>query len=329
MDEGDGDEDGLGTTRLPPPATAGAAGPDQQEAADEEYEYANEILITKSELEEKNQLVLNLQQQVNETRTEAEYQLRLKDNKFAEETRLVRKQCELEVAEMAGRISRLQLEIKTLSKAHTEELAKLQEANEEALIESAEQFKAKLIVEYQKYETLEEAHGDLRRTYEVKQRAADEAAEKRLKECEADFLRKLESNNQGVKRHLQESEERIKAVEEMLRQTEEDADKEILELKTRYEKILRHERETNVRLRGEAGIVKKKLQTVAKDAEEHRGNIQKMGNENQKLQSSIRNMDKDIVDLKNEIRARDTAIADKEKRITDLKRNEVELGKNR
>jgi len=33
----------------------------------------------------------------------------------------------------------------------------------------------------------------------------------------------------------------------MLRQTEEDADKEILELKTKYEKLLRSEREANVR----------------------------------------------------------------------------------
>ena len=40
---------------------------------------------------------------------------------------------------------------------------------------------------------------------------------------------------------------RIKAVEEMLKQTEEDADKEILELKTKYEKTLRFEKESNVR----------------------------------------------------------------------------------
>ena len=40
---------------------------------------------------------------------------------------------------------------------------------------------------------------------------------------------------------------KIKAVEAMLSQTEEDADKEIIELKTKYEKGLRYERETNVR----------------------------------------------------------------------------------
>ena len=59
----------------------------------------------------------------------------------------------------------------------------------------------------------------------------------------------------------------------MLRQTEEDADKEILELKTRHERALRAEREGNVQLRGESGILKKKFSTAIKDGEEHRANI--------------------------------------------------------
>ena len=51
-------------------------------APEGEVEYANEILITKSELEEKNKLVHNLQQQVDETKTESEYQLRYNLGKF-------------------------------------------------------------------------------------------------------------------------------------------------------------------------------------------------------------------------------------------------------
>ena len=54
---------------------------------DAEFQYAAEILITKSELEEKNRRVFTLQQQVDETKTESEYQLRLKDNKYLEEER--------------------------------------------------------------------------------------------------------------------------------------------------------------------------------------------------------------------------------------------------
>ena len=68
--------------------------------------------------------------------------------------------------------------------------------------------------------------------------------------------------------------------------------------------LLRSERESNVRLRGEGGIVKKKLQSVMKDTEEYKTNIAKMTTENQKLHSTIKNMEKDISDLKNEIKIR-------------------------
>ena len=43
--------------------------------------------------------------------------------------------------------------------------------------------------------------------------------------------------------------EKVQAVEEMLKQTEEDADKEILEMKTSYEVDLKQEAESNVKLR--------------------------------------------------------------------------------
>ena len=66
-----------------------------------------------------------------------------------------------------------------------------------------------------------------------------------------------------------------------------------------------------------------------KDSDEHRSSIGKMSAENQKLHTAIRNLDKDIADLKSEIKSRDDTISDKEKRITDLKRNAIELEKHR
>ena len=45
------------------------------------------------------------------------------------------------------------------------------------------------------------------------------------------------------------------------RQIEEDTDREILELKNRYERQLRQEREDNMKLKGDADIMKKKVST--------------------------------------------------------------------
>ena len=53
-------------------AAAAASGPSGKAppgtGSTQGYEYASEILITKTELEEKNRLVFNLQQQVDETK---------------------------------------------------------------------------------------------------------------------------------------------------------------------------------------------------------------------------------------------------------------------
>ena len=49
--------------------------------------------------------------------------------------------------------------------------------------------------------------------------------------------------------------------DETQRQIEEDTDREILELKNRYERQLRQEKEDNMKLKGDAGIMKKKVST--------------------------------------------------------------------
>jgi hypothetical protein len=54
-------------------------------------------LITKNELEDKNRLVFTLQQQVDETKTESDYQLRQKDNKNQEERRVALKKAGAEM----------------------------------------------------------------------------------------------------------------------------------------------------------------------------------------------------------------------------------------
>ena len=69
---------------------------------------------------------------------------------------------------------------------------------------------------------------------------------------------KLAKYEEEVKLREKAGDEKVKAVEEILKQTEEDADKEILEMKTKYELELKKEKESNVKLRGELGILKKK-----------------------------------------------------------------------
>ena len=44
--------------------------------------------------------MFTLQQQVDETKTESEYQLRLKDNKYAEEARILKKKLNADISDL-------------------------------------------------------------------------------------------------------------------------------------------------------------------------------------------------------------------------------------
>ena len=101
-----------------------------------------------------------------------------------------------------------------------------------------------------------------------------------------------------MKQREKNNEEKIKSIEEILKQTEEDADKEILEMKTKYEKDLKFERETLVKIRGELGISKKKNISTIKDLESQRENIEWMTKEQKKMKGEIVSGEKDKTELK-------------------------------
>ena len=56
-----------------------------------------------------------------------------------------------------------------------------------------------------------------------------------------------------------ETRQQTREYEETKKQIEEDADREILDIKNKYERRLRDEKEANMRLKGETGIMKKKV----------------------------------------------------------------------
>ena len=70
---------------------------------------------------------------------------------------------------------------------------------------------------------------------------------------------KLQEKNMQLEQAAHEQEQQLKEGEELQKQTEEDVDREILDLKNRYERQLRQRWEENTKLRGEVGILTKKV----------------------------------------------------------------------
>ena len=93
----------------------------------------------------------------------------------------------------------------------------------------------------------------------------------------------------------------ISEFQEMTQQNIEDTDSEILLIESRYEKKLRAEREEGARLKGENGIMRKKFNTLSKDIEDNKSEIQRMKEDERKLRSIISMLEKDISSFKKDV----------------------------
>lgn len=88
--------------------------------------------------------------------------------------------------------------------------------------------------------------------------------------------------------------------------------------------MLKGARESNIRLKGETGVLKKKIISSQKETEIIQMEILYVTTDQNKLKQNIIALEKEISELKKEINERDLRIQDKEKRIYDLKRKDQE-----
>jgi len=126
---------------------------------------------------------------------------------------------------------------------------------------------------------------------------------------------------------MSEKVHQVRAFEETKTQLEEDADREIDNLKKKYEVMLRVEHDIGLRLKGENGIMRKKFNALKRDIKTQEDDIAMLNEHKANLNLNIQNLENEMASLRKEIAARDETIGDKERRIGDMKKKTMELEK--
>ncbi|XP_044157486.1 cilia- and flagella-associated protein 57 [Bufo gargarizans] len=294
---------------------------------DKELTYAEEVLITKSDLEEKNQVMLELKTRVEELKMESEYQLRLKDMNYNEKLKELTEKFiqEMEVLKTTNQVLKAEAEKQELK--HQDELAEVIERHSRELQDLETANNQKLLLEYEKYQELQVKSQRMQEEDERQLHELEESKSQALEELTEHYEAKLHEKAAQLQQAQDEARQQLRELEETKKQIEEDGDREIQDIKIKYERRLREEREISLRLKGESGIMRKKFSSLQKDIEERAADIERMKMEEQKLKGVIKSLEKDIQGLKREIQERDETIQDKEKRIYDLKKKNQELEK--
>ncbi|CAM6094904.1 unnamed protein product [Calypogeia fissa] len=289
--------------------------------------WAPEVLVLKVDLEDLKARVQDLEQQLIEVQTHCEYQLKVKDEGIALTVKELTDTFNKDFAEskvayelliQQGKEKELELELKQ---------KQIEEIQELRLIEMEEQYSKKMMVEVARYQALETEKEFLRLEYAEDRAVMEDKHEKALVGLTDAYESKLEAHESAYgKLKEQVTQERLE-FEETRHQMEEDTDKEIEDLKEKFDSQLASEKETVIRLKGENGIMRKKFLEFQKENEEQREELIQLFQQKKELYDIIGSLERDIAGLKKDIEEGDETIGEKEKRIYDMKRKNLELEK--
>jgi WD40 repeat protein len=289
--------------------------------------YAEEILVTKSDLEEKNSLMTELKNKVEELQLHNEYQLRLKDMNYTERIKEVTEKFTQELEQDKNKFELLREEKNDMEMEYEERIKQMEEKHQHELQELEASYQQKIMTEVERYQEQVRERDLQRDRWEDQQKLLVSTHERYVSEVTDDFEQRLDEDKQLRIQMEEEKLELQKEFNETKRQLEQDIDQEIFELKEKYDAKLAAEREATLRFKGENGIMKKKFSALQKDIEDQREEIKALLEKEKELYEQIKSLEKEIQAHKREIRSRDETIGEKEKRIYDLKKKNQELEK--
>jgi WD40 repeat protein len=289
--------------------------------------FAEEILVTKSDLEEKTTHMQELKLKVDELTQHNEYQLRLKDMNYKDRIKEVSEKFTSELNQDRKRYDDLVEDKREMEDEYEEKLGELDLRHTDELRKMEDTYKAKIASEQQRYAQLVQERDEQNLTWDDENQQLVESHQQFLAQLTADYDAKVTSENDAQISLGEKKEQLSTDFEEHKALIEEDADMEVVEVKEKNEAKLNAEREATLRLKGENGIMKKKFSALQKDIEDQKEEIRSLHEKEKELYEQIKGLEKDIQGHKKEIREREETIQDKEKRIYDLKKKNQELEK--
>lgn len=263
--------------------------------------YADEILVTKSDMEEKNALMVELKTQVEELKMENEYQLRLKDISFTEKINEMTAKFVGEINSLKNTATVLRANKGKEEIRHEDETKDEKQRHEKEYIDLETLQNTKLQSEFEKYKDAQSRTVELQRQWGSQIADMKLAKEVSIAELTQHFELRLVEKQSEIDQIQKEIAHQNLEFEETILETEQDADTEVIELKHKYEKRMRDEKESVLRLKGENGNMRKKFNTFQTEIDMQKVEVTRMFNDEKKLHVIIKTLEKDISGLKKEV----------------------------
>ncbi|KAL7287547.1 hypothetical protein TKK_0018316 [Trichogramma kaykai] len=291
--------------------------------------YLEQILISREDLSVKVQTIKDLYSRVKEQETEHAYKLRQMMLQHNDTVREIHSgYCEA-IEELRDKIDKLEEDHANEINSINVEIASTRKAHEEEIRNMEISYDAKLIVEYDKYGAFEKKNNEMRRDFEGRLKQQAEEYQAKLEETIANFEARLDEKDRQLRESHEENAQSTHVHEIIKTQIEDDADREIIELRASYEAQLQQQREQELKLKGEAGVLRRKYEDAQKDLADCKWHWQNLRNDYAELKARKEELDKEVSELEAEAVQREATIVARGERIRDLEMANDELDKIR
>ena len=292
-------------------------------------DFVDEILIRKSDLDDRRAKADELSLRVEELTLNNEHQLRLKNLEHKDKIEQITEKFTAQLDTEKENYAAYSQEKVEAEAEFRRQVTDLDERHERELTNVEDRYKSKLAIEAARYQQLANEIEESHKKWNVENRTLVESHQEYLARLGEEYENKLNEEHLAQKELNKEKSDLQAAYDAGRSNVETDGDAEIDEMKTRFENRLKQEEETSITLMADHAVMKKNLQMLNKDSEFQKEEIKRLRDKEVRLIDTIRSLEKDIQSHKKEIREREETITDKEKRIFDLKKKNQELEKFR
>ncbi|CAM9657374.1 unnamed protein product [Scytosiphon promiscuus] len=263
-----------------------------------------EILATRSNLEDKNTLMVELKNKVDELALHNEYQLRLKDMNYSEKIKEITEKFTQDLEQSKNKFDLLREEKSDLEMEYESRLREMDDKHQHELQELENAYQQKIMGEVERYQALVQERNMQQDRWNEQQQLLATTHEKYVAELTEEFEQKLGEDRQLRLQLREEKNELDREFTETKHQVEDDIDTEIDNLRNRFEHHLTAEREATLRYKGENGIMKKKFTVLTKDIEDQKEEIRSLHEKEKDLQQKIKGLEREIAAHKREIKGK-------------------------
>jgi len=288
---------------------------------------ADEILVTRTFLDEKQVQLQELERQVEELSNQIEFQLRHRESYHKEEMVDLEEKYTAEIKQERAKYELLREENNDAKMEAEESTKGLVEAHAKQTQDLEGSFQGKMMVEVGLYQKLAAERDAEHKFWESEHRQLMEKHQRQVQELQREFEDKQAGDRQVIQRIMEEKLLAERVHQETMRQLEQDTDREIEELKEEKEAKLKAEQDLKVKLRGQSGIHKNQHEELRRKMQSKGEELHQLEEDARKKQERIDQLQKEKDHNQREIKERDRTIGDKEGRIYDLKKLNQDLEK--